>query len=438
MSYETTKQSIEYTNANHQMKDGEFEMALATLIDFMGVTRANCGDNEMHESMAPLYYLYGTTLLYSVEESDDMVANSSAVPIQSTMMQQEDSKAEDDDGKRAGEDGPTKSFASTVEVPQDDDAEQTKNDEEAAMALQHQEQQEQQAEDLQIAWENLEMARTILVTIMNVGFEDVDKIMDLAQIYNRLGDLQKANRNYAGAIEDYVKCLDVRKRILGNFDRLVADCHYSIGSCCLECASEGAKPMERTGVEALDSVTANQTALSPEEISEYKNRGVKHYLSCARSLAGLIEDLCGETPSPPEGEKESGGSSSAAMQRIRLHVSKLRNPAQQDTISDLKEFLDEIQETIDHSDETQEVMEEHVSKFKAQAEAEAEADANGTTALSSTSATTTIGFGAAAASKAATAVAAPMMMVKRKKKREDTNEEQEEAAPTSKKVSTSK
>jgi len=421
------------------MKDGDFEMALATLIDFMGVTRANCSDNELHESMAPLYYLYGTTLLYSVEESDDMVANSSAVPIQTTMMQQEDSKAEDDDGRKAGEGGgPTKSFASTVEVPQDNEAEQTKNDEEAAMALQHQEQQEQQAEDLQIAWENLEMARTILVTIMNVGFEDVDKIMDLAQIYNRLGDLQKANRNYAGAIEDYVKCLDVRKRILGNFDRLVADCHYSIGSCCLECASEGAKPMERTGVEALDSVTANQTALSPEEISEYKNRGVAHYLSCARSLAGLIEDLCGETPPPAEEEKESGGSSSAAMQKIRLRVSTLRNPAQQDTISDLKEFLDEIQETIDHSDETQEVMEEHVSKFKAQAEAEAEADANGTTTVSSTSATTTIGFGSDAASKAkvATAVAAPMMMVKKKKKREDTNGGQEEAAPARKKVAT--
>lgn len=224
MSYVTTKQSVEYTNASQQMKDGDFEMALSTLVDFMGVTRASCSDNEMHESMAPLYYLYGTTLLYSVEESDDMVANSSALPAQATLQQEEskspDVGAEGDDAKKV----PTKSFASTVDIPVVTDADQTKNDVEAAMALQQQEQQDQQAEDLQIAWENLEMARTILVTIMKVGFEDVDKMLDLAQIYNRLGDLQKANNNYVGAIEDYTRCLDVRKRILGHFDRMVRVC----------------------------------------------------------------------------------------------------------------------------------------------------------------------------------------------------------------------
>ena len=30
--------------------------------------------NELHESLGPLYYLYGTTLLYAVEESDAMMA----------------------------------------------------------------------------------------------------------------------------------------------------------------------------------------------------------------------------------------------------------------------------------------------------------------------------------------------------------------------------
>lgn len=36
----------------------------------------NDNDTELHESLAPLYYLYGTTLLYSVEESDVMMASS--------------------------------------------------------------------------------------------------------------------------------------------------------------------------------------------------------------------------------------------------------------------------------------------------------------------------------------------------------------------------
>ena len=33
---------------------------------------------ELHESLAPLYYLYGTTLLCSVEESDVMMAAGNA------------------------------------------------------------------------------------------------------------------------------------------------------------------------------------------------------------------------------------------------------------------------------------------------------------------------------------------------------------------------
>ena len=59
-------------------------------------------DVELHESLGPLYYLYGTTLLYSVEESDAMMA-AGAPAVGST-------------GSGGGEEGEPSSGPADVEV----------------------------------------------------------------------------------------------------------------------------------------------------------------------------------------------------------------------------------------------------------------------------------------------------------------------------------
>ena len=79
---------------------------------------------ELQESLAPLYYLYGTTLLYSVEESDVMMAKGGGNAAADVELEPVEPRGEEEG-------------------------------EEAAVAV-------DPAEDLQIAWENLDLARSIV------------------------------------------------------------------------------------------------------------------------------------------------------------------------------------------------------------------------------------------------------------------------------------
>lgn len=82
-TYLATKQSKAYTLSKQLLAAGSLDDALSTLEVALQFSRemlinslSDATDEiELHESLAPLYYLYGTTLLYSVEESDVMMAN---------------------------------------------------------------------------------------------------------------------------------------------------------------------------------------------------------------------------------------------------------------------------------------------------------------------------------------------------------------------------
>ena len=77
LTYQNTQTSNVVCTAKELLKDGHFDEALDTISQEMSRITSLIGNDEqgsMHECMAPLYYLYGTTLLYSIEESTDNVA----------------------------------------------------------------------------------------------------------------------------------------------------------------------------------------------------------------------------------------------------------------------------------------------------------------------------------------------------------------------------
>ena len=67
-SYAQTKESATHSRIKSLLSSGEFESALSLAEKGIGLVLSKANGNELHESLAPLYYLYGTTLLYSVEE----------------------------------------------------------------------------------------------------------------------------------------------------------------------------------------------------------------------------------------------------------------------------------------------------------------------------------------------------------------------------------
>jgi tetratricopeptide (TPR) repeat protein len=432
-TYENTTNSSIYNSAKEKLQAGLFEEALSIIENgittFLSLLESR---DEMHESIAPLYYLYGTTLLYSIEESQD-------------------------------------------------------NPENSLMAAQQG--GENSTEDLQIAWENLETARSILDKSSNhtlSAVEKEDRDMDLAQIYARLGDLSRHNGHYEQAIDDYQSCCNSRRDVLKGervWNRKIADVEYSLGMTCLLLAAEGEKNLldsmdqeEKskclsTGKGAGAAVAAtplslsaqetedapNKVKLSPSEITALREKSARHYVQCSRVLAGLIGGLCGKNASEiaatdsnlenddnkkisaTGGTKTSGldesvsvhDQASAALKIMRERVSTLKpeNEEDCDKAHDLREMLDEIQETIDNTEQDKEGLKDLSLMRK-----KAEEDANNSDEVNITEiktdpqpqadgGVTSIGFGnetsIASVRQASSTNAAPMMVVKKKKKKRD-------------------
>ena len=370
LTYTATQTSDSYLLAKRLLNDGDFDNALETIGLAMNTTASllpETQDADVHESMAPLYYLYGTTLLYSIEESSD---------IQTDAM---------------------------VGVGNEDDGDEP--------------------DDTQIAWENLETARHIVQTMVSTN-DSQDLQLDLAQIHLRLGDLQKCNGNYPGAIADYTSCLAIRQPILGMYHRKVAELYHLLGSVHIMLASEGDK----------QSVEEGEVTMTPHEIEKNRSLGIQNFVACGKSLAGQIAFLCGGDPEVitlDASDEEQGGkttgmdpeelaanASSRTIRAIRQRVKELHASGEhEETIHEFKELLDEIQETIDEAETSKEGIKE-VSEMKAKVHADIAASDEITNADGSV---TTIGFGnptleATAVAQPVTTSTKPMMVIKKKKK----------------------
>ena len=381
--------------AKELLKDGQFDEALETIGQEMSRITSLIGNDEqssIHECMAPLYYLYGTTLLYSIEESTDV----------------------------------------------------------AAMG-----QEEEDLDDLQIAWENLETARHITQRMVDNATTSIPDIqLDLAQIHLRLGDLTRANGNHVQAIAEYQTCLDIRQAIFGLYHHKVSEVQFVLAQAYMMLASEADKE---------DS----EIQLTPQQVEEHRCKSIHYYVECTKSFAGQISDICGASPqeitsvdATKMGNTKTTGmeasevelsSASQVITVIRQRVQPLvaNNTADANQVHDLKELLDEIQETLDEMETSKEGIQQ-VSHMKVMAKEAVDevvvvemlwkmpmevqpplglvtSTSSTASASASTFATTTT---AAAGTASSATSAKPMMVIKKKKKRDadESNSDEKPAA----------
>mmetsp|Transcript_31301 Transcript_31301/g.65447 ORF Transcript_31301/g.65447 Transcript_31301/m.65447 type:complete len:544 (+) Transcript_31301:115-1746(+) len=469
-TYHQTKKSKAYTVAKALLQDGSLEDALSTLelalqCSLQNLTKLNTanadgqdegvGDDgaglELHESLAPLYYLYGTTLLYSVEESDVMMANKNGGGGDQDV---------DDSAEQGGE--------------EEENSNENEEPQESSAAV-------DTDEDLQIAWENLDIARAIVTRMIseeeiqsylqshsgsvaeegeativlksNVLTEDEVKsskgtyspeefkelVLDLALIHIRLGDLLRANGRNLDAIPDYKRALELRS-CLGKFDRAVADSHFGLASTYAESVdlNESTQGSESDG----------KSRLTQEEIGQFQELSLHHYLECGVALTGLIAELCGKNPNRiiTVEEKEVGVAAEAAssdvtkssnvcsqtLATLRQRVSDFQplKESDKDRVFDLKESLDEIQEAMDANEDTEKALKDvalmKANEMKKHGAKSCGVGEEGVEKIEGKGVTTTIGFAAptsnnangtsASISSMAPVPAAPMMVIKKKKK----------------------
>merc|ERR1711865_228625 len=339
-TYFSSAASGNYVSAKALLSDGKFEEAL-TLIEEGSentklIVRSQLAltiiDNEelersieLHESIAPFFYLYGTTLLYSLEEAtedgNDVAAmtvapttTTAATTVGKIQEHQEKSVVRSAAPEKKNDDILAQLLSSISS--QDQDVSATA----AATKLDMQQQQLANsndadfAEDIQIAWENLDTARSIIKTMIEnqnslSGIDTAKLELDLAQIHLREGDLNKINGNYCSAIEDYSSCLEIllshnktkdENSEVRNLDRKIADTQFNLGLTYLTSSSDlskklaGESSVEENPTTTTTTVTDNKNTVILAR--EHCEKGIHQYVECVKTFCCILSVLIGVKP----------------------------------------------------------------------------------------------------------------------------------------------
>mmetsp|Transcript_40182 Transcript_40182/g.97067 ORF Transcript_40182/g.97067 Transcript_40182/m.97067 type:complete len:661 (-) Transcript_40182:143-2125(-) len=470
-TYESSETSDNYMMAKAFLNAGEFEEAMIRLEDEMenvkstlteiiasastsstfmneSLGEATAPPNnididklcELHSSLAPLNYLYGTTLLYSIEESKDdnlqggggggsAAAGAGAggsneaagFTVAGSMAEQAIAAAQAAQDAEAG----------LAAAPAPPAAPAFPGSSDPSTAAGAGAAAEEDVDDMVIAWENLDVARAILERIItsNSDVNDQSKMdkyrLDLAQTLLRVADLQRLNGRYEACIQDYKSCLELRQKVFSDdpWNRKIADAQYNLGLSYLASSSELIKENTTTAeggevAAASGGASTAKTVADPVALSkEHCRQGIQMYLDCARTFSGILAQFCGADPNeavlkstedelqvaataaqqPTGGLKTTGlvdddeaaknpnkVASEASLQLSiwRSRIAKLlqtQAPTDEGTAAqayDLQELLDEIQETIDEAEHSHEGVKQ-ASQIKARAQAAVAAAAGG-------------------------------------------------------------
>lgn len=91
---------------------------------------------------------------------------------------------------------------------------------------------EEDVNNLQLAWEILELAKRIFEKQMESEGESNERqnALKLSEVYLKLGEVGVESENYSTAVEDMKKCLELQRRFLDEDDRRIAETLYNMGA----------------------------------------------------------------------------------------------------------------------------------------------------------------------------------------------------------------
>jgi hypothetical protein len=334
------------------------------------------------------------------------------------------------------------------------------------------------ADDTQIAYENLDLARVILEhyreSLVSHRKRDASEAatstvlpqalaLDLAQIRLREGDLHRLEGQYETALADYQACCSLRQQVvvaergddeaplLGPYDRKLADVHYNLAltySLMIAASATTGETLPEApaaAAAAAPSDLSQAVTLSPEQLDLYRRHASHHYYQCGRTLCGQLailaqrdaDEFFAQVAAALPSFKTTGEEASSldehvvppALARVQLrtlrqHVGQLPlGSVDAPEMAALLELLEEIQEAMDEA-EASEAGVQQVASMKAAITAAAAACHAADDDIQDAGTAAAVGFGSQAAA-AASATAQPLMAVRKKKKRPPTEAGQE-------------
>ncbi|TYZ63370.1 hypothetical protein PybrP1_010114 [[Pythium] brassicae (nom. inval.)] len=239
---EKTTSDPRFTRGLTLLKEKRLEEAVVVYEDLLR-TMIETENQSDSLAVAPVYYQYGHSMLLLAEATASVFGGSVAPP-------------------EAGSDA-------------DADAEQdAKNT----------------ADDLEVAWEMLEVARVIYSRFPN----ELAVEKELARVYMRLGDLGMESDVFEQAKSDYEKSLQLRQKIIAQTQdpdtTLLADLY-----CCLaiSCIYQESKLQADDGDDADGDGDSADPSARQDEIRRRESEGLAYYVLAGRVMADNIHRVAG-------------------------------------------------------------------------------------------------------------------------------------------------
>mmetsp|Transcript_4147 Transcript_4147/g.6325 ORF Transcript_4147/g.6325 Transcript_4147/m.6325 type:complete len:363 (-) Transcript_4147:13-1101(-) len=225
------------------MKSGKFEEASEHFGELLTVMVTE--NNETDPTFAPLYFHYGSAILALLEnESDDLGAFDAALASVSA---------------RNAEEGKTETIAEKL----------------AEIIAADKEKRNEDEKDIEVAWENLEMARLLYSKIVHPSR---DERLALAKTHDRLADLHSINSNDSGVVEEIETEIRVLSKFIPEACEHMADLQLRLMLAYCTCAG-------KDGISVEDASMLRKMALGLE----------KKILNSLREIIGRIDSsLSGE------------------------------------------------------------------------------------------------------------------------------------------------
>ncbi|GLE05883.1 hypothetical protein PINS_up015064 [Pythium insidiosum] len=376
---EKTKSDPRFTRGLALLKEKRYEEAVAAFEDMLRTMIEVEKENESL-GVAPVYYEYGHALL-SLAEATASVFGSSVQP---------------EEGEGEG------------------DVEQEAKD---------------TADDLQVAWEMLEIARVIY----SRQPEELAVDKELARVYMRLGDLGMESENFEQAKSDYEKCLLLRKKILKATQEpdttLLADLYCCLAiSCIYQDSAQGETANKVQAILSREEEGLKFYVLAGHVMAENIHRvakecGVPQLLEFAQKRIPkyshpLSESSTADSDAAPKGKGKQKATETGALEfhgdaaAVRdeflacVKVYKSQRESQEESEKVNNDNLNDLEAQLLEYLEIYAELKEKVDAIKESAQAEA-VTAAAPTAAPSAGPVTTIGFGAPPAP--ASGVAAPVV-----------------------------
>jgi len=198
------------------IKANEMEEAIEALGKCLELRTAVFGEKAAETAQA--YHKYGCALFYKAQD-ENTVFGARAQEAADAKKEADGEGASADEGEDVGDDDDADDAAADAPPEGSEEGKEEDGEQEGAQ------------DDMELAWEMIEMARLFYEDELEESNGEGGHPIELANVYEVLGDINTETSNFKASLEEYSKCLALLEAHVDEDDRRIAGVLCSMSVC---------------------------------------------------------------------------------------------------------------------------------------------------------------------------------------------------------------